>query len=898
MESPAIIDQTKRRMTNFRYPSPPSWATRLLRWYCAPHMLEEIEGDLYEEFIYQVKHIGLKRAKRNYVSNVLRFIRPFAIKRKTPPTSTPFLNMNIYNHYLKVAVRNLFRQKVFSFINVVGLSLGMVCCLFIFLWVQDEKRIDNFHVHGDALYRIYQTTHANGEVNGSYATPFVTSSGDFKEALSFAEDLKKDIPGIKYATSYATGYELPWGHPETFQIDNKVFKLEGSRAGEDFFKMLSYNIVAGDREYALKNLNSLVISRKMAELFFDSPEDAIGKAIRYENKLDLIITAVFENISAESSLKFDYLISWETCKTQRIEFASNDWLTFLLLENNAEAKDTEIKINRWLKDRRIDVRDGVKVEVGLQRFGDQYLFSNFVNGKPQAGRMEYVNIFSGVAAFILIIACINFMNLATARSMKRAKEIGVRKVIGSTRTNLITQFLGEATLLSGLALIFSVGLTFILLPAFNTFAVKEITFAIFDSSTWLFLIGLLLFTSLAAGSYPALFLSSFKPVSILKGMVRFTSASIWFRKGLAGFQFILSIVLLVSTIVVSQQTGYVRSTHLGYDRENLIYIRVEGELNPKYAAFKEQASQMPGVAMVDRSSEAPHAMGFTVVDAVNWEGKPKDAAVGFKPTSVGFDFIKLMNLKISKGRDFSRAYATDTAAFMLNEEAAKQMGMKDPIGSWVSAWDKKGHVIGILKDYHMNSLHEPIKPLIVDVKEDLNFGVIIVRTEPGKTEEALASLEKVYKQINPNYPFDYQFVDQEYDKLYRNEQLMAKLSNVFAVLAIMISCLGLLGLVMFSAEQRTKEIGIRKVLGASIAQIINLLSKDFLKLVIVAFLIAAPISGFFMHQWLQGFAFKIELSWWIFGLAGTVALSIALLTVCVQAIQSAVANPVESLRSE
>jgi ABC-type antimicrobial peptide transport system permease subunit len=380
--------------------------------------------------------------------------------------------------------------------------------------------------------------------------------------------------------------------------------------------------------------------------------------------------------------------------------------------------------------------------------------------------------------------------------------------------------------------------------------------------------------------------------------VRFTRAAIWFRKGLAVFQFALSIILLIATLVVSRQTNYVEHTHLGYDRENLIYIRVEGTLNPKYAVFKEQASKMPGIEMVDRSSEAPHAMGFTVADAINWEGKEKDASVGFKPTSVGFDFIKLMNLKIVEGRDFSRAYATDSAAFMINEEAVKQMGLKDPIGKWVSAWDKKGHIIAVLKDYHTNSFHEPMNPLIMDVKEDLYFGVIMVRTEPGKTKEALTSLETVCKDINPNYPFVFQFLDVEYDKLYRNEQVTAKLSNVFALVAILISCLGLLGLVMFSAEQRIKEIGIRKVLGATVTNIVRLLSKDFLALVVVSFVIAAPVAGYFMNEWLQGFAFKISLSWWIFALAGGGALLIALLTIGVQAIQSAIVNPVKSLRAE
>lgn len=806
--------------------------------------------------------------------------------------------MNMYKHYLTIALRNLARQKAFALINVSGLALGMICCLLIFLWVRDEMRVDNFHANGGTLYRIYQTTYADGQMNGSYGTPFVTSTGDFKEALAFHDDLKQAIPGIKYATAYATGYELPWGHPETFQVGDKIHKLEGSRAGRDFFKMLSYTVIAGDPATALKDLDNLAISRKMADLFFESPEEAIGKSIRYENKRDFTVSAVFENLPPESALKFDYLVSWETCKTQQIDFASNDWQTFIQLEETADANSAAANINQFLKTRTVDLNAGIKIELGLQRYGDQFLYSNFVNGKPQAGRMEYVNIFSGVAIFILVMACINFMNLATARSMKRAKEIGIRKVVGSSRTHLIVQFFGEAMLLSLMALILSVGLTVLILPAFNGLTGKQVALPVLDSSSWIFLACLLLFTGLVAGSYPALFLSSLKPIRILKGTVRFTAASTWFRKGLAGFQFVLSIVLLIATLVVSKQTSYVQHTQLGYDRENLIYIRIEGELNPKYAAFKEQALKMPGIAMVDRSSEAPHAMGFTVDGPINWEGKPKDAAVGFKPTSVGFDFINLMKLKIAAGRNFSRAYTTDTAAFMVNEEAVKQMGLKEPIGAWISAWKKKGHIIGILKDYHTNSLHQPIQPLIVDVKENLYFGVIIVRTEPGQTEAALASLAKVYKDINPNYPFAYQFVDQEYDKMYRNEQVMAKLSNLFAAIAIMISCLGLLGLVMFSAEQRTKEIGIRKVLGASVTSIVNLLSQDFLKMVIVAFIIAAPLAGFMMHRWLQGFAFQTELSWWIFVVAGGSALVIALLTVCVQAVQSAVANPVESLRSE
>lgn len=815
--------------------------------------------------------------------------------------------MFAYNHsvmiknYLKVAWRNITRNKIYTTINVLGLALGMTCCLFILLWVQDEKSVDNFHRNGENLFSIYKTVTANGKVEGDYFTPLrLYKEGDAYRVAYVLEDLKQAIPEVKYQAFYTTGYELPWGHPETFQVGDKKLKLEGARAGEDFFKMFSYTLIEGTPESALKDINGIAISRKMAEIFFGSPRKAMGRTMRYENKLNFIVTAVFEDVPAQSTLKFDFLFNWEAQKKHIVEWASNSFRTFIQLSEKADIKHVEAKINKLLQVR-LQKYEGAKTDVGLQRFDDQYLHGSFVNGKPGGGRIEYVRIFSGVAIFILIIACINFMNLATARSVKRAKEIGLRKVVGSTRWNLIGQFFSESLFFSFLAMVVSLILVLALLPAFNNFTGKQIAFPLTHAAFWAALAGLTLITGLVAGSYPALYLSSLKPVRTLKGMFRFTRGSIWFRKGLTVFQFALSIALLIATIVISRQTGYVQRTNLGYDRENLIYIRIEGELmdRNKYLLFKEQASQMPGIAMIDRSSEAPHQMSFLEAGAINWEGKQKDDVIPFNPSSVGFDFIRLMKLKIAEGRDFSTLNATDSAdAFMVNEEAVRQMGMKNPIGKWVSAWKKKGHIIAVLKDFHTHSLHEPIKPLIIDVKEYEYFGVIIVRTQAGKTREALASLEKVYKNINPNYPFVYQFVDQEYQRLYNSELIMSRLSILFAILAILISCLGLLGLVIFSAEQRIKEMGIRKVLGASLAQIIALFSRDFLKLVLVAFLIAAPLAWYAMNIWLQGFAYRIDLSWWIFALAGIVSLAIALLTVSYQAVKAAMTNPVKSLRTE
>lgn len=493
------------------------------------------------------------------------------------------------------------------------------------------------------------------------------------------------------------------------------------------------------------------------------------------------------------------------------------------------------------------------------------------------------------------------MNLATARSVKRAKEVGLRKVVGSSRTALIFQFFSEAISFSFLAMLLAILLFYLLLPVFNQFTGKAIDYPGVHPAFWISSIGLMLITGMVAGSYPALYLSSLQPIRVLKGLAKFTRGSVLFRRGLTVFQFVLSIVLIIATIVIYRQTSYTQHVHLGYNRENLVYIRIEGELSTinNYLRFKQKASTLPGIAMVDRSSEVPHAMNFVVYDDVKWQGKEKNASVGFKPASVGFDFLKIMDLKVKEGRGFDNSYPTDsTDAFMVNEEAVKEMGLKNPIEKWISAWNKKGHIIGVLKDFHTQSLHEPIKPIIFDIKENAYFGVIIARTKPGMTREAITSLATLYQEINPHFAFAYQFADEEYAKLYSSEILISKLSILFSVLAILISCMGLMGLVMFSAEQRIKEISMRKVLGASLTQIISLFSTDFIKLIVIAFLIAGPLSWYAMNSWLQDFAYKLPLSWWIFAVAGITALLIALLTISIQAIKAARTNPIVSLRSE
>ncbi|WP_221390985.1 ABC transporter permease [Dyadobacter sp. NIV53] len=878
---------------------PPRYLTSLLNRLIAPHLREQVLGDLQERYTRRASVHGKDKAKRRYLIEALAYMRPVFIRRQKNEFPSPvFLGPYMIKNYFKIAFRNLVKNKGISAINIFGLALGILCCLFIFLWVQDEKRVDNFHDRGQDLFAVYETTTSNGKVNGSYSTSFLVAPGSSNPSFAL-ENMNESIPEVEYQAYYATGYELPWGHPETFQVGEKKVKLDGSRAGRDFFKIFSYKLIEGTAETALNDIGGVAISKRMAEMFFGSPAKAMGKTMRYESRLNFKVTAVFDNIPRNSSLRFDYLFNWEAQKT-KLEFASNEIRSYLKLSQSADVAKVEGKINNYLA-KRLEKRKGVERRAGLIKFSDQYLYGSFEDGKPQGGRIEYVRIFSGAGFFILLIACINFMNLSTARSVKRAREVGLRKVVGSSRMSLVLQFFGESLLFSFLAMLISLVFLILLLSAFNDLTGKEIGFPIAEPSFWLFLIILLLLTGIAAGSYPALYLSSLKPVRILKGMVRFTQGGLWFRQGLTVFQFAMSILLLIATIVISQQTRFVQNTHLGYDRQDLIYVRIEGKLSSKnnYLLFKNRVSQLAGVTMVDRSTEAPHDMGFSVADAIDWQGKEKNASVYFSPASVGMDFVKLMNLEIAAGRDFSKDMATDsTDAFLVNEEAIRQMGLKNPIGKWISAWKKKGHIIGILKDFHTQSLHEKIKPLVIDVKENEYFGVILIRTKPGKTREALAGIGAVYKEINPDYPFSYQFLDQEFDKLYRSEQLIAKLSNLLAPLAILISSLGLLGLALFSAEQRIKEIGIRKVLGASIAGVVTLLSRDFLKLVVIAICVATPVGWYVMNRWLEGFAYKIHIEWWVFAVSAALVMAIAIFTVSFQSIKAALLNPVKSLRSE
>ena len=524
-----------------------------------------------------------------------------------------------------------------------------------------------------------------------------------------------------------------------------------------------------------------------------------------------------------------------------------------------------------------------------------YLFGDFKSGKQNGGRIQYVRLFSVIACFVLVIACINFMNLTTARYTRRIKEVGIRKVNGAGRKALITQFLGEAVLLTLIAVLIGLVMAEILLPSFNTLTSKTLEIDYRNPLFMSALISVTLLTGFVSGSYPALFLSSFKPVNILRSSVLRASGANTLRKSLVVFQFALAILLIIGTIVVYEQIQFIKNKNIGLDKENLIIMNLNGDVYKHLDSFQEQLIQSDGIMSVTSTGDNPIEIDGSSGD-LNWPGKAPDQGVSISATWVGYDYIKTIGVPLLAGRDFSKTMA-DSASYIVNESAVRLMNLKDPVGAKVSFWNGEGRIIGVVKDFHLHSLHEPITPLILTL-QPLNSSLVLIRTEAGKAPDAIASLKKIYRQFNSAFPLEYTFMDETYAKRYKSEMIIGKLVNVFALIAILISCLGLFGLATFTAEQRTKEIGVRKVLGASLMGIITLLSKDYLKLVIIAFLIICPIAYYVVDEWLQQFAYHISISWWFFIVTGILSFMIALITISVQTIRAASANPTDSLRSE
>ncbi len=853
-------------------PQPPRWAKRLLHGFCSPDLVEEMEGDLNELFQQRVEVIGLREARLRYVRDVLSLARPFAFKHRPSEFSQPFfLSPDMIRTYFKIAWRSLQRNRLLSFINVAGLALGMSCSLVIWLWINDELHFNKGYKEADRIYFVRQT-------DGTY-TNWLTSG-------PLAETLKKDIPEVEKATKFTV-----WSNEYLIRVGETSDKETGIYASSDFFDIFQPETLHGNASAAIQSPNAIVITRQVAEKFFGTT-DAVGRTLELNNDKNYQVGAVIENVPKNTSIQFDWLVNFKVAEEDWMKtWGNNSFYTYVKLHPNRSQAQAEAKMKGVLKRYQSDATE----DPILQPIGDTYLYGEYVNGKPAGGRISYVRTFGFVALLILLIACVNFMNLATARSALRAKEVGIRKVVGARRSSLAGQFMGESTLLSMLSALLAIGVVALLLPTINQLVDKHLVIDLTAPTFWGSLVVLVGVTSLVAGSYPALFLSAIQPVRVLKGTLSSLPTGALFRKVLVVFQFSLSLFLIIGMLVIGRQMHYVRTKQLGLDRENLLRVPVEGSLLPKMETFRQELQRANAISSVTTAGESPVQIGSSATGGLTWPGKDPKLQETVSTMKVGYDFSKTMNIRLLEGRDFTPA---DTGAYYLvNESAVKMMNLKNPVGTEITFQVGKGRIVGVMQDFHLASFHEPIRPLVLSLYPKWT-NIFLIKTRPGQTAEAIAAIEKSAKQLNPGYPFKYHFVDEDYEKLYHSETIVNTLINYFGLLAILISCLGLFGLVTFTAEQRVREIGVRKVLGASIASIVALLSKDFLRLILIAIVIASPLAWYAMNRWLQNFAYKIDIEWWVFALAGLLAVGIALLTVSFQSIKAALANPVKSLRSE
>ncbi|HZE83036.1 MAG TPA: ABC transporter permease [Puia sp.] len=788
-------------------------------------------------------------------------------------------------NYLKIAFRNIIRHKAYSAINISGLAIGMASSILILLWVQNELSYDRFHKNAGQVYRI------------------VVEASGFKAAVNPAgmpAGLQTEIPQIKNTVRLS--------HPQTtlFEVGNQKFEEKKVfYADSTFLDIFSFPLVKGDLKTALQRPDGVLITEEMAKKYFGSPGLAMGKTLKKDNNKPVTVTGILANIPSNSHLQFDFILPMSSIAATNDDLKSNTWgnfdfYTYIQLDKNFIPDPASLaKFNRQMNEiyKKHVSEKVLKTDFQLQPLTAIHLHSNYQVDLSGHGNIQYVNIFFIVAIFILIVACINFMNLATARSARRAKEVGLRKVVGALRTQLIGQFLGESLLISFFALILAVAMVWLFLPVFNHLAQKELALHFLDGKFMLSLAGIALATGLISGSYPALFLSGFQPVKVLKGNLKSLGGNLLFRNGLVIVQFVTSIVLLIGTVVVYNQLKFIRERNLGFEKSNLLYMPMTGEIWSKQQALKAQLKENPLTANFSIISELPiNLMSGTV--NINWEGKDPHSQTVFPSMDVSEDFIDVFRMKILNGRGFSTAFKADTNNYVINEKAAKTMGMTtaNAVGKPLTFQGNKGMIIGVVKDFNFKPIQQVIEPLVLRLNRW--GGIVVLRTQPGNTEATIQALGKISQQLNPAYPFHYNFLDQDLANQYKGEQQMGSIFNLFAILAIFISSLGLYGLSAFLAQQRTKEIGVRKVLGASAFNIVYLLSTGFTRLILIAVVIAIPISVLAINRWLESFAYHVQVSWLIFVLAPLVALIVAWLTVSYESLKAAFTNPVTNLRSE
>ncbi len=783
-------------------------------------------------------------------------------------------------NYFKIAWRNLWRNKSFSILNISGLALGLAASALILIWISNEISYDRFHRNGDRVYDVYNADKNEGKINSWNTTPKV-----------MAKIIRQDFPEVEEVV------RVNWPFPLLFTLGEKKLKANGNMVDSGFLKMFSFPLLNGNSETALKENFSVVITQSLARKLFGN-DDPMGKAVLVDNKQNFTVTGILRDLPANTSFDFEYLIPWSYLRSQGGDdehWGNNSTHTYVMLKKEAQLTSIAPKLKTLRK--KYD-EESPKMETFLYPLSRSYLYGKFENGKEAGGRIEIIRLFGIIAAFIILIACINFMNLSTARSEKRAKEVGIRKVVGAEKSSLVKQFLGESILISLIAGIFALVIVWVALPYFGELVQKKLILNVNDYRFWIAGAGIVLFTGFLAGSYPALFLSSFRPVVVLKGAVKKVNTLVTPRKILVIAQFSFAIVLIISTIIVRQQLRNAQERQSGYAKNDLVYTFLEGDMEKNYPLIKNELISA-GVAESVTKTSAPVTEGWSNSWGFEWKGKDPGNKTIVDRFCADDDICKTAGLQLVEGRDIDiDTYPTDSTAIIINESAVKLMNFKNPLGEIIKDNGTDWHVVGVIKDFILKSPYRPVEPMAIEGAKGW-FNVVHIRFNRGKTtSQNLAAAEKIFKKYNPDYPFEYSFVDESYGRKFENEKRTSKLAGLFAFLTIFISCLGLFGLASHMAEARVKEIGVRKVLGASVVSITRLLSKDFIKLVLIAFIIAAPLAYWVMHTWLQSYPYRVSIQWWVIALSGIVAIVIALVTVSSQAIKAAVANPVKSLRTE
>ncbi len=783
----------------------------------------------------------------------------------------------MFNNYFKTAWRNLFRNKSFSLTNILGLTIGIACTIIILLWVYDELTYDKFQKNYDNIYQVI----ANRDFNNQVFT-------DRSMAMPLASALENSSPQIKHAvvTTYQQQNVLGYN-------TNKI-KKEGYVVSDHFFNVFSWQFVKGSAATALKDPNSIVLTEDAAKAFFGNT-DPINKVLTIDNNKSVKVTAIIKHAPDNSTFRFDWIRPFNyndpDTKNAMNEWINSSWNVFLQTVPNADTASLNKTIT---KIKRSHGKDEIS-SYFVFPMSHWHLYSDFENGKNTGGMIEYVRLFSIIAVIILLIACINFMNLSTARSEKRAKEVGIRKTLGSNKNQLIAQFFCESFILTLIAFVLSIIAVALLLPSFNLLVDKQLSLHITQPLFWVMALGIILFTAFVAGSYPALYLSSFSPVKVLKGTNVASKKAVLPRHILVTTQFVISILLISATIIVYQQIKHVQDRNMGYNPNNLVMIPSTPDTDKSFAAIKNELLESDIITDVTRTS-SPITEVWWNTGAPDYDGKPANSQIIMGGLATDVDFAKTMNVKMLQGHDFAGTPA-DSSSMLLNKAAVEAMKLKNPLGMQMR-YGRTYTVIGVTDNVIMTSPFEPPYPMMI-VYDGNGSSMNTMRIKSGvPAQKAISFLETVFKKYNPSVPFEYKFVDQEFQKKFITEELISKLTNIFSALAIFICCLGLAGLASFTIEKRFREIGVRKVLGASVQQLLMLISKEFLKLVLIAFVIAVPLTYWLMNNWLQNYNYRISISVWLFVIVGIAMFALTLIVVSLNTIKAATGNPVKSLRTE